>query len=251
VRRSRNQTETPSTQRPGLRWRLRRGERRGRREPQSFFLNHGWTSTLRSRATAEDGRINTDKGKTRIARIDANSVSDNSRTTFRVSEKLRLGHPYRGAWEAHSRQALCSPLSDPCESVPHCGIRGKKSSQKGTMSWDSTAKAQSHNQTFWSAAGSEAPRRFYSVGWRLKAVLPLPSSLRCGAASRSATAVSINWRRSQTAATEQKFWRSGTATRRPSHDDFEGIGRFDLRLRSLASTRAAVLPISDLKVRAP
>jgi hypothetical protein len=37
ARRSRNQTETPSTQR-----------RRGRREPQSFFFNRGWT------------RINTD-----------------------------------------------------------------------------------------------------------------------------------------------------------------------------------------------
>jgi hypothetical protein len=32
ARRSRNQTETPSTQR-----------RRGRREPPSFFFNHGWT----------------------------------------------------------------------------------------------------------------------------------------------------------------------------------------------------------------
>ena len=73
ARLSRNQTEKPSTQR-----------RRGRREPQSFFLNHGWT------------RINTDKGETRISRIDANSVGDNSR---------------------NSGQAWCSPLSDPCESA--------------------------------------------------------------------------------------------------------------------------------------
>ena len=87
ARRNRNPTERPSTQR-----------RRGRREPQSFFLNHGWT------------RINTDKGETRISRIDANSVGDNSPI------RVKPGAP---------------PLSDPCESV---SIRGKKSFQKGTMS---------------------------------------------------------------------------------------------------------------------
>jgi hypothetical protein len=53
-----------------------------------FFFNHGWT------------RINTDKGETRISRIDANSVGDNSR---------------------NSCQALCSPLSYPCESVSSRG----------------------------------------------------------------------------------------------------------------------------------
>ena len=46
ARRSRNQTEPPSTQR-----------RRGRREPQSFLFNHGWT------------RMDTDKGEMRISRI--------------------------------------------------------------------------------------------------------------------------------------------------------------------------------------
>jgi hypothetical protein len=74
--------------------------RRGRREPQSFFLNHGWT------------RINTDQGETRIY---ANSVSDNSHNSCR---------------------ALCSPLSDPCESV---SIRGKKifSKRNEVMVWHS------------------------------------------------------------------------------------------------------------------
>ncbi len=49
ARQSRNQTETPSTQR-----------RRGRREPQSFFFSHGWTRIPQS---------GTDKGEMRISRI--------------------------------------------------------------------------------------------------------------------------------------------------------------------------------------
>ena len=112
ARRSRNQTETPSTQR-----------HRGRREPQSFFFNHGWTRRKAAWRPRRYTRINTGKGETRtqasprrVSRIDANSVGDNSR---------------------NSCQTLCSPLSHPCESE---SIRGEKSSQKETMSWDSTAK---------------------------------------------------------------------------------------------------------------
>jgi hypothetical protein len=79
ARRSRNQTETPSTQR-----------RRGRREPQSFFFNHGWTRIPQS---------GTDKGEMRISRI--------NRIQLAIIRAIRVKH--------------CAPLFpirvNPCPSV--------------------------------------------------------------------------------------------------------------------------------------
>jgi hypothetical protein len=56
---------------------------------------------------------------------------------------------------------------------------------------DSPDAAFGRNHNFWTAAGSEAPRRFWRQPAVRKAVSPLRSSLRCASPRQAATAVQI------------------------------------------------------------
>ncbi len=79
-------------------------------EPQGFFFDHGWTRIPQS---------GTDKGETRISRIDANSVGDNSRNSCQTLCSLSFPSVIQSCNFAHGRQrfglrwqsAAATPLS--------------------------------------------------------------------------------------------------------------------------------------------